>query len=136
MSVILKVVVTVRIVVFTYVVFLYRKHLQFLSPPFANPACSWQSVTNACSIQNRKISSCSLVYIGTIHQTAPQLFQQHTYNQNFHLIPFIYELFPSIFYNTLIGKITCLSVTSAVHKFGRCLKFYHSCILYSYSFYR
>ena len=43
-----------RNVVFTYVVFLYRIPLQFLSPPFANPACSRQSVTIACSIQNGK----------------------------------------------------------------------------------
>ena len=131
----LKVVVTICIVVFTYVVFLYRIPLQSLFPLLVNPACSWHSVTTACSIQNRTISSCSLILIGTFHQTAPRSFQRTMTIIVSFTFSHLWTFFQS-FYNNLLGKIMCETLTSAVHNFGRCLKFYQACVLYSYSFRR
>ena len=72
-----------------------------------------------------------LSYIGIIHQTAPQLLSRC---EIIVTVRFFSSINFQLYYNTFLGKITCESFTSAVHKFGRCLKFYPTFILFSCSF--
>ena len=101
----LKVVFTTYNVDVTHIVFRYRIPLQSLFPLCDNPACSWRSVTTSCSIQNRKISSCSLIQYWNISSNSSSIILRCYAQLLFHLLLLIYEHFSNGFTTPSLAKL-------------------------------